>query len=231
LKNWLHRRFDPWRVASFHGIRVHYKDWLDGGGSSFGQEIIPFLRERGMPRQARAFEWCAGPAFIGFSLLGSGLCETLCLADVNPMAVAACRRTIADNGLAGRVTAYHSNNLSAVPTAEQWDLVVSNPPHFDRRGADLRAHDRGWAIHREFFATVGGHLHPGGIIVLQENSLGSTAETFREMIEAAGLTIVFVDGGAPQRTLNSPFYYLGIMRRGNTPPAWTGAKVEQTSAA
>ena len=59
-----------------------------------------------MPKQARVFEWCAGPAFIGFSLLGKGQCETLCLADINPTSVAACRRTLADNGLSGRVTVY-----------------------------------------------------------------------------------------------------------------------------
>src|SRR5258707_1005399 len=45
-------------------------------------------------------------------------------------------------------------------------------------------------------------LRPGGIIVLQENNLGSTAETFREMIETARLSIVLVDGCAPQRNMD-----------------------------
>ena len=62
FKSWLHSRFEPWHVAPCGGIRVHYKDWLDGGGSSFGQELIPFLQDRGMPRQAQVFEWCAGVA-------------------------------------------------------------------------------------------------------------------------------------------------------------------------
>jgi SAM-dependent methyltransferase len=220
FKSWLRGRFEPWRVALYGGIRVHYKDWLDGGGSSFGQELIPFLQDRGMPRQAQVFEWCAGPAFIGFSMLGHGLCETLCLADINPMAVRACRRTIAANGLGASVTVYHSDNLSAIPIEEQWDLVVGNPPFFDHGAFHLRAHDRGWHLHREFFTTIGRFLRPGGIIVLQENNLGSTAETFREMIEAAGLAIVFVDGCAPQRTPHSRIYYMGIMRRGDIVPAW-----------
>lgn len=34
-------------------IRVSYKRYLDGGGSAFGQDYIPFLLDRGMPRQAR----------------------------------------------------------------------------------------------------------------------------------------------------------------------------------
>jgi tRNA1(Val) A37 N6-methylase TrmN6 len=129
IKPFLRRR-RPYGEAAFGGLRVSTKKHLDGGGSTFGQDFIPLLRGRGMPKAARAFEWCAGPGFIGFSLLAHGLCDTLCLADINPEAVAACRRTVARNGLAGRVAAYESDNLLNIPAAEQWDLVVSNPPHF-----------------------------------------------------------------------------------------------------
>jgi hypothetical protein len=93
------RRMRPYGEVAYAGLRVSTKPHLDGGGSTFGQDFIPLLRRRGMPKAARAFEWCAGPGFIGFSLLAHGLCETLCLADVNPEAVAACRRTVARNGL------------------------------------------------------------------------------------------------------------------------------------
>lgn len=220
FKNWLQRSFEPWRTAAFGGIRVHFKEVLDGGGSSFGQDFVPFLTRRGMPKQQRAFEWCAGPGFIGFSLLGHGLCETLCLADINPKSVAACRRTVAANRLGGKVSVYRSDNLSALPAEEQWNLIVSNPPHFDRAAFHWRAHDPGWNIHRAFFDDIGRHLRPGGIIVLQENHPGSTAETFRAMIEAAGLEIVFVDHGGPQLTPEMHIYYLGIMRRGDARPAW-----------
>src|SRR6478672_1928487 len=93
----------PWpRHQRFYGIRINYKLDLDGGGRSYGQDLIVYLRNRGMPKQARTFEWCAGPGFIGFSLLGLGLTETLCLADINPKAVAACRRSIKTNALATR---------------------------------------------------------------------------------------------------------------------------------
>src|SRR5215475_4501034 len=112
------RRLKPWRSATFGGIRVFFKGHLDGGGSSFGQDFIPFLRRQGMPKVPRAFEWCAGPGFIGFSLLGHGMCESLCVADVNPEAVTACERTIAVNGLSALVSAYRSDNLSDIPPAE-----------------------------------------------------------------------------------------------------------------
>ena len=218
------RRLRPYRTARFAGVGVSYKPHLDGGGSTFGQEFIPVLRTRGMPTQQRAYEWCAGPGFIGFSLLAHRLTETLCLADVNPEAVAACRRTVAENALADRVSVYQSNNLADIPASERWDLVVSNPPHFDDGSpGQLRYHDPEWSIHRAFFAAVAAHLKPGGVIVLQENNIGSTADTFAAMIAQAGLTTVFVQGCAPQRTIEDRFYYIGIMRAGDRPPAWARA--------
>jgi SAM-dependent methyltransferase len=221
----LARRLEPWRQVRYGDVRVYYKRHLDGGGSSFGQDYVPFLHDRGMPRQARVFEWCAGPGFIGFSLLGFGLCDTLCLADVNPQALAACRRTIAASGLADRVSLYRSDNLKDVPPTEQWDLVVGNPPHFDvAQSGELRFADAGWRLHREFFASVGRLLKPGGVLLIQENNQGSTAETFRAMIDAAGLSLVAVHGGEPRVTPYTRIYYLGIMRRGEAPPAWLTAK-------
>jgi tRNA1(Val) A37 N6-methylase TrmN6 len=215
------RRLWPWRRKNLNGIRVSYMHHLDGGGYAFGQDYIPYLRNRGMPRQARTFEWCAGPAFIGFSMLGAGLTETLCLADINPQAIAACRRTIKANGLAGRVAVYQSDNLTDVPAAEQWDLVLGNPPHYpDEYAGNLRAHDPDWRIHRQFFMQVGAHLKPGGVIVLQENSQGSTAETFLGMAAAGGLKIAFVEFGPKRRTRFGHIYYVGLVRRGDTVPEW-----------
>ncbi len=216
---WLNK-FNSWKQVTYGSVRVHFKEHLDGGGTSFGQNIISFLASRQMPRQQRVFEWCAGPGFIGFSLLAHGLAETLCLADVNPEAVEACQRTITENGLAERVSAYHSDNLKDIPDTEKWDLVVSNPPHFDDRFGDLRGQDDDWHLHRDFFTAVGRFLKPGGVIVLQENNRGSTAEMFRPMIEASGLKIVFVVDGKPQRTPRDWFYYIGVMRRSDPAPAW-----------
>jgi methylase of polypeptide subunit release factors len=165
---------------------------------------------------------CAGPGFIGLSMMANGLCETLCLADINPEAVEACRRTIEQNGLQQRVSVYQSDNLKAIPATEQWDLVVSNPPHFDNSyfEAELRAHDPGWRLHRGFFKEVGNFLKPEGVIVLQENNHGSTAGTFQDMIDEAGLLTVFVNNAVPRLTPDHRFFYVGIMHKGATPPDW-----------
>jgi SAM-dependent methyltransferase len=215
------RAAQPWRYVEYGNIRVHYKRYLDGGGSTFGQDYIPFLYDRGMPRQTRVFEWCAGPAFIGFSLLGFGLCDTLCLADINPAALRACQRTIAENQLADRVSLYRSDNLDAIPDTERWDLVVGNPPHFNgRQIGENRFDDGGWRIHQRFFQSVGRFLKPGGAILIQENNHGSTADTFRSMIEDAGFSIILVHNCEPRITPYARYYYLGITRTGDRPPDW-----------
>src|SRR5262245_35853276 len=208
IKPWL-RRVKPSRTKTLGGVRVHYMKHLDGGGAWFGQDYIPLLKSWGVSKQDRIFEWCAGPGFIGFSLLGHGLCQTLCLADINPDAVAACQRTVARNDLGKRVSVYRSDNLKDIPQTELWNLIVANPPHFAAAYAgELRCHDPDWRIHQEFFSTITPFLSASGVIVLQENTAGSTAETFREMIASAGLKIVFAQGNPPERTADHRFYYV-----------------------
>ena len=210
----------PSRHVNFAGMDISYRSELDGGGTDFGQKFIPFLRSRGMPKQERVFEWCCGPGFIGFSMLGNGLCETLCLSDINPAAVSSCQHTVRANKLTDRVSVYQSDNLRSIPRSEIWNLIVSNPPHFvDQYEGDIRAHDPDWQIHGDFFETVSGHLAEDGVIVLQENNRGSIVETFRPMIEQSGFEIAFTDGDCPTLTSESSFYFIGIVRRGSR-PAW-----------
>jgi hypothetical protein len=62
-----------------------------------------------------------------------------------------------------------------------------------------------------------------GMIVLLENNAGSTAETFRPIIEAAGFSIVFVHNCEGRRTPYPRIYFIGIARRGEALPAWASA--------
>jgi tRNA1(Val) A37 N6-methylase TrmN6 len=203
-------------------IEVHSKRFLDGGGSTFGQDYIRFLRSRNMPAQHRVFEWCAGPGFIGFSLLAHGLCETLCLADITPGAVRAARLTVRRNRLGKRVSVYRSDNLEHIPPHERWNLVVGNPPHFADRPwwEEIRCFDQDWRLHGAFFRDVSRFLAPRGVIVLQENNQGSTADMFRAMIEAAGLEVILVENCKGRLTPEANFYYIAIVRAGDPPPEW-----------
>jgi hypothetical protein len=49
------RKLNRWRSAPFGDTRVYYKKHLDGGGRTFGQDLITILEMRRMPSQRRVF--------------------------------------------------------------------------------------------------------------------------------------------------------------------------------
>ena len=167
-----------------------------------------------MPKFKRIYEWCAGPAFLGFYFLAHGLCESLCLTDVYQPAIDCVRKTIAENGLEDRVTVYLSDSLDDVPETEVWDLVISNPPHFVQPvqvmgwDAQRKTVDPGWEIHQRFYDKVRRHLSRTGLIALLENGNGSHVETFRPMIEDNGLKLLHWQWSAGLRAM----YYLYAAR-------------------
>ena len=178
--------------VQYKNIRVAYHPALDGGGMDFGQEFIWVLEQK-FGRVGHLFEFCAGPGFIGFSLLAHGLCERLTVADINPQAVEACRATVKQNALESKVSVYQSDCLDEVPQSEKWDLVVSNPPHW-RSGEDAYVRDkRMWdpelRIHEKFYRSILPYLRPGGAILMQENGSATNAEDFLPMIERNGLVL------------------------------------------
>lgn len=186
------------RSITYNNINVHFNDELDGGGTVFGQDYISVIRNISWRSPVgRVFEYCAGPGFIGFSILAHELCQSLCVADFFDSAVVACNETVRNNGLEDRVSVYKSDCLDDIPPEEKWDLVVSNPPHFVELcqrfgpvGPITRLYlDPGWNVHRRFYAKIKDHLTPSGVIIMQENAYGSHVETFRPMIEAAGLRV------------------------------------------
>lgn len=176
-----------YRLARYKNLKVAYLPHLDGGGQGFGQSFLPVVRTL-FGKVGRVFEFCAGPGFIGFSLLAHGLCESLCVADINSDAIAAARETVRRNRLKDCVSVYLSDGLNDIPSSEKWDLVVSNPPHFrDAYEGSLRHHDPEWALHRHFYANVGRFLTSTASVLVQENYQGSNEQDFRAMISAAGL--------------------------------------------
>lgn len=183
------------------GLQVLYQPEMDGGGTHFGQEYVPILKEKYPGRQfKRCYEWCSGPGFIGYAILDHRLCQSLCLTDLYDPSVTAAEQTatLPANACQGQVSVYLLKDLALLPAHEMFDLVVSNPPHFESeeiftKSGDYQHNrictDYNWLAHKNFFANIKKHLLPGGVILLQENQLGSTPETFRPMAEAAGLKI------------------------------------------
>lgn len=200
----------PFNAVDVGSITVLWTEGLDGGGRALHQPFVSLVRELCGPVD-RAFDFCAGPGFIGFSLLASGLCKSLCLSDINHEAVTLMRQTAELNGLQDRVDVYHSDCLADIPIGERWDLVVANPPHFNNGTAhpsevDIIRCDPDWALHRRFYDQVGRHLSAGAHVILAENLLGSTPDLFVPMATVGGLEYVRSVGWAGARTL-TPIYF------------------------
>jgi predicted RNA methylase len=183
------------RIHERDGVRIRYTNELAGGGQEFGDDAIDYI-ERVIGPVDRAFEWCAGPGFLGYSLLGRGLCRSLCLADINPKSVAISKETMEHNGLSGRVSVVSSDCLDDIPNTEQWDLVIGNPPwsktstFYPTWGEPIKYLDVGLQLHRRFFRDVRKFLRPNAQLVLLESYLCTSMEDFRPLLEEYGLTVL-----------------------------------------
>ena len=186
-------------------LTIHYDKNFDGGGTWFGQEYIDIVKSRYPNRKFnRCYEWCAGPGFIGLSILDQGLCQSLCLSDMYAPALECAVDAVKDTEYQSKVSTYITDTLVKLPLSEQFDLVVGNPPHYlnfatDDPHQDRIRNDIGWNTHRDFFTNIKSHLTNDGIILLQENQKGSTAEIFESTINTCGLKIT--------STFNSPNWY------------------------
>ena len=194
-------------VAYYGQIAVFDKPNHHMGGLAFGRDFPRVLNELGIGRRDRMFEFCAGPGYIGYSLLAAGWCESLVLADIDPDAVSTARFTAAHNDLEDRVVVYRSDALDQIPDSERWDLVVANPPHFSERNPDIRIFDPGWELHRRFYASVASHMNPGGLVVMVESHEGSDPELFEEMIRAGGGQPVAIHPGTDIHGRPNGLYY------------------------
>lgn len=180
----------------YNNIEVVYKERLHGGGIRFGQQFVPVIKEK-FGHIGHVFEFCAGPGFIGFSMLANRLCDKLTLADINPEAVKACNETVKKNNLESMVSTYISDCLDDIPKTEKWDLVVCNPPHVfcsteNEYKKDITLYDPNFNIHRKFYRDIHKFLKPAGSVLLQEHTESTNIDDFREMIEKNGLKIVDV---------------------------------------
>ena len=198
-------------IAEYNGIRVFDRADLDGGGRDFGQDYHRVLRELRPEGCGRLFELCAGPGYIGYSLLAAGFCRQLVLADINPVAIKAARKTAGFNKLRNRVTIYQSDGLRRIPAVERWDVVVGNPPwtllpdETKRHYKHLIYYDKDWNLHRDFYANVKKYLNPGAIVVLQENASFSDPSIFEPWIKAGGAVLDRCISG-PDSSLGRLYY-------------------------
>jgi hypothetical protein len=205
-----------WLTGGTKNYKVFYNVDQDGGGTMFGQDYIKILQTRYNRHFDRCYEWCSGPGFIGFSILAHGISSSLCLSDFYYPVIDFVEKTIKENDCEKIVDAYLLKDLKLLPENEKFDLVVSNPPHFEDcntfyfQGKRITT-DQNWLAHKNFFENIKQHLNKDGIILLQESCKGSTIETFQQYIIDAGLKInnCFVSDDYPE------YYYIEIIHNEN----------------
>lgn len=182
-----------WYTTGPNHYPVQYTYEMDGGGTSFGTDYADILKERYSDRKFETvYEWCSGPAFIGFDLLDHGICSKLVCSDVYYPAIEHIRKTA--KLINKDVDALLLEDVSLLPDTKKFDLVVGNPPHFAHSIYDMWHRnrivlDRDWKIHRNFFNNIRPHLNDDAIILLQENLSGSKVETFADMVDESGLKV------------------------------------------
>lgn len=212
--------YEPWVEVSqkIGDISVYCDGHLNGGGSGYGQEIAYVLKFYYPDRVFDScLEWCCGAGFIGFKILQSGISRNLYLSDVYRPAIIACDTTIShlpDSYKTRTIKTLHTGDIAEFDPDLQFDLIVSNPPHWDWTIKPFReafndhriCADNGWKIHENFFLHIKKHLSPDGVILLQENASASGPDTFRHMIESNGLKI----HRCFQTTANRDYWYLEI---------------------
>ena len=140
-------------VAYYGQIAVFDKPDQHMGGLAFGRDFPRVLNELGIGRRGRMFEFCAGPGYIGYSLLAAGWCESLVLADIDPDAVS-------DGALHGRAQRARGPRRrlplrrarSRSPTASAGTWSSSTPALPSEPNPDIRIFDPDWELHRRFYA-------------------------------------------------------------------------------
>jgi len=208
-----------WYTTGKSKFTVEYTYEMDGGGTTFGTDYSEVLKNRYPGKVFKtAYEWCSGPAFIGFDLLDHGLCQSLTCSDIYYPAIACVRNTAHQNQLFN-VEALLLEDLSLMPSDRKFDLVIGNPPHFSKSIHDEWHRnriilDKDWSIHQNFFDNIASHLTDNGIILLQENLAGSRPDTFKNMIEGAGLKINdwFLSNNFFDSPRSNFIYYIEIVK-------------------
>jgi methylase of polypeptide subunit release factors len=193
-----------------NGTIVSCEQENDGGGSTQYADFINFFKEKGddLPKYKNCLEWCAGPGFIGYSLLDEEVCQHVTFMDIHEPAIDDARNNAIFNNLTDRTSFYTIDAIHKLPTDLKFDLVVGNPPHslkaseewLNNKGLFRLIVDLDWKIHEEFFAHITDYLLPGAEVILSEN------DHFPEFIEMAKKVGLIFEGYKPAKILTDQIY-------------------------
>ena len=203
-------------------IIVYYDQFMDGGGTTFGQEIATILTKL-YPNRVfnNCFDWCSGPGFVGFNILSRGICNNLWLGDIFKPSLRAAEKSIEnlpEKYKKNTIATLHLQGIEDISETLEFDLVVGNPPHWNNKGEtlatrtrfrDLCSTDNDWKIHGNFFQNIKKNLSADGIILLLEQSFSSGPDTFKKIVEQNDLEIT----RCFWTNITSDYYYLEVRHK------------------
>ena len=168
-------------------------------GELTGRGAIRFIRERGL-KDLSVLDMCCGCGVIGLTIFSElrhdGTVKELGLVDINIFNINSLERSLKLNGLdslvGSQINYWLSDSLKNVPARQQFDIIVSNPPHFfeEDRTTDplvprrLAKYDADWSLHRSFYERCHEYLTPRGEIWFLENGDAVTSKDLLPFIEA-----------------------------------------------
>lgn len=168
-------------------------------GESTAEGAIRMIRERGM-HDLRVLDICCGVGIIGLTMFtrlrSEKLIRSIGLVDLNIFNLNVLDRALKANGLrqlvGSEIDFWLSDSLANIPATEEFDLIVSNPPHFphtdytaDRFSPDvLGTFDANWSFHANFYARCHERLSPNGEVWFLENGEGATEADLFPFIKA-----------------------------------------------
>ena len=201
-----------WRV---NGLDVFYTNETNGGGDYFALEYINAVKEF-YGSVEHILEWCSGPGFIGYGMYANNICNKISFLDKYQPAIEQLNKTKNNDN----IFIYHGDTLDVIPSSNKFDIIVGNPPHWENKKdankviphdnfndhvADILL-DPNWQTHSNFFKCAKSRLADNGVIFLQQNSTGSSPDTFKPLAEQAGLKI----STYAQSKMYKDIYYLEI---------------------
>jgi len=175
------------------GIKIKYHPSMEGGGiyrSPMFIEVLSLIAPNRIFNHC--LEWCSGPGFIGFSLLGKGLCKQLDLADIWQPSLTAANAVKSPC----KVDTWHIRNLCDIQPPRMYDLIVANPPWWpgnllpnqqNRLGADPEL-----ATLKKFFIDAKNYLTHDGLIVLGEGQTYTGPKDIVNVLADTGLELTQV---------------------------------------
>lgn len=194
-------------------------------GELTGASAADLVRARGLTDLA-VLDICCGIGLVGLTMLvrlrDLDAIRQMSFADINIFNVNSVRKTLerADRSALGnvRTEAFLSDQLTNVPAECQFDVIVSNPPHFDAQPftegtldpSSLGNADPAWDFHRAFYRAAHDYLKPGGEVWFFENGEASSEELLLPFIQV-NPELEYVESFPDQR--DSRFFWMITRRR------------------